>query len=330
MAERIDGVITFTLVRFMYTIAVNFVSELELAVLALWVTMLTVGLAGLQTRARWSPVVGELADLTRKLFILLLNQSIISISTKRLASQHRQILLPFVELSCLLMGAVALSTLLQQPSYTDRAITLLLYMYTDASQEILQSTGLGVASAVLIATVYIGLNSRLTEARGMHAAIFMRAFNMVSINVVLSVITDLNSATSLYTQSMLLIAFLFSVDVLTQLNPMFVESRDYCLWRSAQNLQELYKQQGVDPALTAVISCVLLGVKSVWHVTPHRQSISTLVELGSLILVNILLDVMASDIFDAPRVDKVLTLAIYVIFVHHMSSLVLGVVARRR
>lgn len=202
-------------------------------------------------------------------------------------------------------------------------MTLLLYMYTDSSEALINMLGIGLAGSAVAILMYIATHALSTINKNKLVQYFSRAFNMISINVVLNTINSASYSTNINAQVSLMVVVLFVIDCLRSKVSMFDESRDYALWRSAQAAFEGYKRLGVDPIISLVVSVTLLGAKSTMPPIHHNKAIGTLVELAALVLVNMVLDVVTSMVDDATTPDRIVVLFMYVISIHFVTNLMM-------
>lgn len=327
MTARIEGVVMFTLVRFTHRIMLTIVSNSELCLFSVCVMGIMSPLN--RTHMPWATnTLKETSTLARKMAVLLVSQCLIDFAVAEQTvtpnPSHNQ-LLPVIiltRLTCLLIIAVVVSHFFQDHTYLERSMTLLLYMYTDSSEALIDMLGIGLAGSAVAVLMYIATHFLSALNKNKLVQYFSRAFNMISINVVLNTINSDSYSTNIYSQVSLMLVVLFVIDCLRSKISIFDESRDYALWRSAQATFEGYQKFGVDPVISLVVGAALLGAKSSVPSFQHNHSMGTLVELAALVLVNMVLDVVTNMINGATTPDRIVVLFMYVISIHFITTLV--------
>jgi len=221
----------------------------------------------------------------------------------------------FTHSTVLLLILAMLNTRALANAYTQRVVTLVLFMYTENIQSTVGRLDLGIVASALALLVYAYIHrykARIAEATSMQ--FLVRAINMLAINSTLSQFTDLPY--TLATKTMLMLGVLVFLDLSTALVPMFAECRGYALWKAARYLQEMYQIQFTDPRLSLYVSGVVLVMRRMWPV--QHESFT---ELAVLICVNVVVnDVTAS----APHVqggEAAVVLFVYIIALDILSSL---------
>lgn len=327
MTSRIEGVVMFTLVRFTHKILRLFLSTEELAMFASSVMAIVSMISSFPQHWKMQDLA-QVSVLFRKLSVLIVAQTVIdfasegdNLSDEVFRNQASAVII-LTKLSSLLFIALAVSHFFQEQSYLERSMTLLLYMYTDATELIIRNLQLGLGSASMAVLIYVFIQKFVKGDQFGFIQYFGRAFNMISINVVLNFITESTYGTNVDLQSGLLIFFLFIVDCLSVKIPIFDESRDYALWRTAQALFEEYHKAESDPLITLIVSVCVLSMKSSIPLLQNNHSISTFVELMALVLVNMILDVVTTAVENATTLDKIVVLFLYVILIHFATTLI--------
>lgn len=315
--HRLDSTIMFTLIRFVYSVLTPHYSHSEIALF----TLIAVILAGTVIHRNLHPGTVLLSQVVFSLASALLSQAIINISTanahlQQLTTAHR-LLLDFVVVTSLLLGAAVLPDQFRSLPYINRAITLLLYMYTDATGYMIQKLTMGVVPAFLSILLYAtlirfksNLQSRVT------LQYLIKALNMNSINVVLESAGSVNATlTDRHTQAVLIILVLFIIDALHRVSHALQEGRDFAIWKGSQKLFQIYVDMGIDPIATFAAAVIFIVGK---HVLTFKNS--TLIEVIMLVTVNVILDNLGQYTSFAYNMDKVLTLFMYVIVIHCVSN----------
>ena len=323
ISNRIEGVITFTLIRYVFNVLHRRTDIQTILMYSVWLLQFIFAVSTLKIK---DSALKEILQIFKKLSILLINQSIIFSATLQKSDLIEQNIIIFVYLTAILSFAFIISEVLQIPTYTDRGLTLLLYMYTDASNEILKSLNLEYAAVSVCFGVYItlhviNLKSNLTKLQ----LFFLRALNMIAVNLVLSALLTNLDSTNIHTTSMLSILFLYLLSSLEKIWPQISESKDYALWRTAQNLYELYSKYEHDFLLSMFLILIYIAAKFVLHKQKLKR-LTTLMDIIALFLVNVLLGLVSEVIMSTKSTYQVIVMFIYVILIHYGTSCILMIV----
>ena len=317
--QRIDSVITFALIRFVHSIGRTVFEEEELALLA-GTTLVLLHFVSTKTH------LASIVDMMKKILVMVFSQSVINVVSQndallQLHNPHYSILLrAFTITTCLLVLMSLLCYAFRTVDAVQRSMTLLLYIYADATEFIIKQLKLGGLLGALLA-ILIYLTSYVYRHRSkvsFSVLYILRALNMVCINIVLQAIVDVD-ATYVGTeyQAAVLVIVLFLLDALSVVMPPLAESRDYAVWKSSQKIFILVDalDVGTDTMLFACL--IVLGTKPLWH-----SLLTSVYELALLVIINVILE-LASDYIDrAYNIDKALLLFIYIIIIHEGSGLV--------
>ena len=317
--QRLDSTIMFTLIRFVYAVMDKHASAPEITLFCI-LAVLTAGIV-----MRW-PVHRGTALMAQVIFSLasaLFSQAVINIAThnSRLMSQNVQsavrLLLDFVTVTSLLLGAAILPEQVRILPYINRAITLLLYMYTDATEYMIAQLSLGIAPTFLCIFLYmlvIRFRTQLQEQTTLEY--LLKALNMVSINIVLSSAGTISSTlTDRHTEAVLIVIILFIIDAMHRVSGALQEGRDFAVWKGSQKLFTLYVDINVNSFTTFTAAVLFLIAKHVMSSTN-----STLVEVMLLVTINVILDDLSQYTAYAYNMDKVFILFIYVIAIHSIKN----------
>jgi len=316
--SRIDSVITFALIKFVHSILKSIFNEGEIVLLS------TVALTILNSKI--FSKYNQISILFRKIVVMVLSQSIINMTTQsdqllRLDNERYNIMLmAFTVATCLLLLVSLITFSFKTSDAVQRSMTLLLYIYADTTEYIVQALNLG---GLLVSTLSIFLLVIMYEyseqlKRQFTLAYILRAFTMVAINMVLQAVIDIDgNATALQYQCFVLITVLFLLDSFTVLLPVLAESRDYAIWKGSQKLFLVVKLLEVKPEIMIFGCLVILYSKPLW-----RSMLTSVFELALLVVINVILDIAGEYIDDAYTVDKAILLFIYVLIIHESSGLV--------
>lgn len=317
--ERLNSTIMFTLIRFVYGVVATRFSDAESGVLCL----VAIIVSGVGMHLHLHPGSTLLFQVVFSLTSALFSQAVINLSTNpsRLqnAAASTQLIFDFVVVTSLLLGAAVLPARLRSMPYINRAITLLLYMYTDATEFMIMHLSLGIVATFLCILLYISIiRYKTLLANHVSLEYLVKALNMVTINVVLASAGTINHRLSdRYTQAVLIVIILFIVDALHRVTGVLREGRDFAVWKGSKLLFDIYASVGIDTMATLSVAAIFLIVK---HVVPTQNS--TAVEVSLLVTVNVILDDLAQYTTFAYNMDKVLTLFMYTIVIHCVSNAV--------
>ena len=319
MQERLNSTIMFTMIRFCYSVLASHFTDAEIGLICL------VSVIASAVSMRFSLDAGTklLMHVVFSLTSGLVSQSIINISTNnsRLMTfdihSPASLLIDFVVVTSLLLGAAILPDSLTQMPYINRAITILLYMYTDATEFIVTQLNMSIAPVFICIFLYVIL-IRFHDALATHRTLqyLLKALNMCSINVVLASAGAVNNNTSdRHTFAVILLIILFSIEALHRVTGVLQEGRDFAVWKGSKLLFELYST--LDFSIVSTLSAAVLFVVFK-HVAGSRNS--TLVEVFLLVSVNAILDNLSQYTASAFNFDKILTLFMYTIVIHSVHS----------
>ena len=319
--HRLDSTIMFTMIRFVYAILAARFADSEIALLCLVGVLAT----GATMGSKLHSATKLLAQVVFSLSSALLSQAIINIATNQSQLLHQNVqsgqrlLLDFVVVTSLLVSAAMVPDRLASLPYINRAITLLLYMYTDATEYMIARLNLGLVSTFVCVLLYVIL-IRFKHALLSYTTLqyLIKALNMVSINIVLaSAGTINNNLTSRNTQAVLVVIILFIIDALHRVTGVMQEGRDFAVWKGSKILYEIFTTMDVDTTVTIFSAVLFIAGK---HFLNSNNS--TLIEVFLLVTVNNILDNLDQYTAHAFNMDKVLTLFMYVIVIHCVSNVI--------
>ena len=318
ISARLDSTINFTLIRFVHQYFSTFLNEYEI-IFSCFIAIVFLDVILKLFPDKTFVVIHEVVSAIGS---AVLSQSIVNIATRKgeLIATDNTTNMFFIEKFVVATSILILVTVLPpkflQISYVSRCITLLLYMYTDAMQGIVANIDLDSIIIYVCVFLYILLH-RYQDwlARNQTLQYLTRAMTMLTVNVLQTsiVTTDvkLGVTVSMSVQAILLCLALFFIDALAQIAPTFSDSRNYAMWKGAQQLHALYDTLGIDFNVTVAISLIALWTRRLW-----TQSNSTIVELSMLVLINVALSILSSYISNTFTPDKSVILFMYVEIIH--------------
>ena len=322
VSERMESVITFTVTRFVYTVLLTYMGNMDIVIMGLVGTVACKvandiqlfhadGAATLITTmfGRLNMFVGSQALMHS----VTQNERIVTLSRNR----DEILLHAFTVMTCLLVMISVIPDSIAGLGYVQRFITLLLFMYTDATEYIVRSLDVGVAPALCGILVCLYMHSHEEYVHTLGTTVYLvRAINMLSINVILAQITETDAATSsLEIRTTINLFALFTIDAASKLVPAFAEVRGYAVWKTASRLFEEFSATSIDPMLT-VYACVTLMCARRYL----KEDTATLMELMVLVVVNILADSITSYASVTASVTSILVMFLYIIVIHLFSN----------
>lgn len=331
IATRLDSTINFTLVRFLYTVTREQLSNAEI-VLAAVSLLLVVHTVGATAAAREHAYLA--AEIAASLGSGLLGQALINAATSNERIVHMQLGTParlaeeFAVATCMLLLASVVPQRLQTKEYVARALTILLYMYTDATQNAIAQLNFAWSPPFVCALLFVGLQRFHAQlARRQTLQYLVKAFNMVSINILITSVSSVNpDAADLYTDTALLLLTLFLVNALTGFSDIFLEGRNFAIWKGAQQLFLVYREVGVDSRVTFALAVAVVLLHSSGQAAARLLwfNSSTLVEIFLLVVVNAIIDELATATMGVHNMLQAFTLFLYIITIHATSLLFAG------
>lgn len=314
--SRLDSSILFTLVRMGYdSLRRMFTNEEILLLTASTLTLVTM----LQSiRATLTNSVTLQVILT--ISSALLSQAIVNTVTDntlifhnhQLPSSHW--LIDFVAITAVLLFAASTPNSIQKLPFVNRSVTLILYMYTDATGILLHDIGverLVLAAAILL---YVLLIRFSTQLQNMPILLyFTKAVSMVSIDTILTGVSSIkHSKFDNATQAGILVIVVFIIEALCSLSSRLEEAKGFAVWKCAQLLFTIYTKQHIAADITFFLA-TLIFTGSVMGFFAQN----TLVQLMLLITVNVLLNSLTSNLHTNTDVE---------LFVLFISVLVLHII----
>lgn len=324
--SRLDSVITFALIKFVHGILTNSFSEFEVACIS---SLLLLSLRGVVNfRHVQDSAIVEILTLVDKLSVMVFSQSVINIVTndsrilKMMEDDFTMLFLAFIVTTNILIFVALLTYAFQSNDAVQRSMTLLLYIYADSVEIIVNRVKLGSLSAGMLSLffylVMLQLHQNSNSIAGFIRQYVVSALNMVCINVMLQSLIDVDqSFGNLIRQSFVLLIALFFLDSVNQITPLLEEARNYAIWKSSQKLFMIFQKVDISLDLMLFISLALLYSRPIW-----KNMLHAVFELAMLVVVNVILDMANSYIANAYTVDKAVLLFTYVILLHKFTGMV--------
>ena len=318
VTNRVDSVVTFTLIRFLQQTLNQYFSNTEISFTAFWVTVAATVLK-LVVVFKKLRIIDSLFTTMQRLALLIANQAAISTQSVVTPLFFTDVILMIVKVTALLIVFFVASSLAKLPAYTDQSLTLLLYMYTDAIQGVINSLDLRMSGAVLFVGVYCLMRCEWedVDSESSLLAFFGRGIIMLSVNVAMAEIG--RQIVDEKSQSIALVFFIFTLDVMTDIYAGFSDARDFCIWRSAQTFYSIYSRQNITISASFSLGIVLFFAKDISQAYSFVKFSTTWSSVLTLVLVNMLLDV-ASPNNTNHSPENIFTIFTYVIVMHQVSG----------
>lgn len=323
IGSRLDSLISYTIIKFIYKVCAGHLSDVEIV---LFGTITSILFSLSLHSIKLSAATRTICDLMRKIGVLVVSQAFIGVLgvgenlTYDGVSTLHHVVQSMTVITCILMLSVTIPEYFQKSELVQRCITLLLYVYADATGSLFKLVEGGVIPTLLCLLLYVALHkysSVINQRPSM--AYLTRAVNMVSVNFILQSLGSLNNqAQSLPVQTILYIAVLFVVDMVSHVCIMFEETRDYAMWKVSQQLFMMYASYGLDMVLSIAISVLVLVTRAVWV-----ENTQLVFQLMVLVVVSVVLDAASDFLQASASLDKSVLLFVYVIVIHRMSSTLL-------
>lgn len=314
--DRLYTAITYALLQFAHKTLLQLMSSVSV-VIVLCVVSATLSVLG--------SLVGREEDsvfaLLRQFTLLTLAQTAINLAAGDLAvsgSAPAELRTEGVAATTMLLIMVnAVTHVVHTSAVLSRAVTLLLYMYTDALETVLHSLTLGAVSVVVAVLVYVLLSVLQAHVReGFGLMVITRGMSMVCINVLLRTIS--NETWELHTKAGCLLFFLFMSDFAITLLSFLDEVRGYILWKSAQ-IVYVEILQLVGDVYAGMLLGLLLALLRGMLPGAWPRTLTTALQLSALVIVNMVLGPLSGMLSVMQNFENVVIAFNIVILVHSLT-----------
>lgn len=327
ISGRLDVMITYTIVKFMYAIGVQYLANSEVVLFAVVASIVTsTALAALTL----SSATHTVCVLVLKLALMLVSQGVVSMmgidSTVLFnrGAPPQIVLQAMTSVTCILLMAGAVPDYFRESEVVQRCVVLLLYMYADAVESLFAVIDDGVIATLACLLVYVCMHKYDTRLRRHHSlAYLVRALNMVAINFLLrSLSTVSRQEGGLVVQTVLYLVVLFIFDMLCHLSAtsMFAETRDYAIWKTAQQMFLVYRSYNLDLMLSVSAGIAMIGSRALWG-----RNTQLVFQLLALVVVSVVLDAASGMMRFSTSIDNVVLLFVYVLVIHRVATMLQGV-----
>ena len=304
--ERLYTAITYALLQYAHKLLGNFVQgAAALVVLAI----VGIGLLVLQPPGAHRQLEEDsVLTLTRRfVFLAGAQTAIYQVRELFLVSEisPTALRIEFVAVATMLLLLThALTHSIEHSRVLDRTLTLLLYMYTDAVEVVLRAMASGPAAATVCVALYLLLRSAQTHLAALEGlSVLVRGVSMVCINVVLAWISD--GSSDLPTKAGTLLLFLFMSDFGIGVVQSLEEVRGYLLWKTAQIVYLDFLAVVHDVRAGMALGLVLVACKALVPTAKWPDSLTTVLQLTTLVLVNMVLGPLTSILRTVVTIENV-------------------------
>lgn len=318
ISGRLDSLVTFAIIRFVYAVYILYFSNDEIILFSVIIALV---LSLLMNHPKISSALFVLSEQVQKISLLVLSQATIAkIGIDPVTDNYKDIPTSIIVQSmtvvtCILILSSVIPEYFQDSDVVQRCVTLLLYIYAEATETVFQELKGGILPTFICVFLYMCLH-KYNDSIGHRFSVryVLRALNMVTINFILRALTDVNmEVANLQIQTILYIVVLFLLDTLSHISPMFEETRDYAMWKVSQQLFRVYARYKIDTMVSVAISFLVLATRGVF-----AQNTQLVFQLLILVVVSIVLDAAAKYLQTAASVDKSIMLFLYVIGIHRI------------
>lgn len=325
IASRLDSTINFTLIRFLYRVLQLKLNNNEIilvtATLLLFINTCLASNILLHIEVILALVVSLSSGLLAQALINIATSNEILLSMQ--VNNTSRLLEQFTVTTTMLLFAATIPQKFQDKEYVARAITILLYMYTDATQNIIDQLDFGWSPPFLCILISMLLQKHTNYLqRHFILQYIVKALNMISINILITSVTTINTnATDLHTSTALLILTLFAIDAVMQLSANFQEGRNYAIWKGAQQLFLVYEEFQIATIISFVLAVIFIlihttSIKIVEYL--HLQN-NTILEIFLLLVVNVIINELENDVLSVFNFEHAFVLILYVVSIHTFS-----------
>ena len=343
MEGRLDSTITFTLVRFLYNLAASYLQMLDITIFCLVVAIVGVNLYAFDRRVygyrradqatlkhksanrsanQSITALHVMIEMVLRFNFLILSQNISDIAAKYASStieMHASIICGRLTAGFGLLLLVSASPpQLTSMAVVQRSISMILYILTDSTSGILQSVDVGVSPG-LVGILSMVLLKQIALENDPTVVYVMKGVNMMIVNVfILSIV---NNAYTVQERVALLTLTVFAIDTLQGSDKLLEDSRNYAVWKTAQQLHIIYSVYKTDSTILISLSVLIVYIQS-QLVASHTHINSTLVELMLLMSVNEVLGNISNIMQSMNGPESTSLLMMYIIIIYTIKRVV--------
>jgi len=323
MFDRLDGLVSFTIIRFAYTIARIYLSNQE--TVAVCVLMSIVIWILLDVPQHTSPTAKTICLSLQNVVIMVMSQAVVAalgmdaVTTYTADLPLDAMLLSMANITGVLVVASGIAQM-RSSALVNRCVTIMLYIYADAIETLFRSSRAGLIPTLVCLLLYICMHSFQSRiAHFIYTQYLQRAVNIVVINFILKALVDINpDASGLYVHTALYTVVLFFIEILNNIADMFSETRDYATWKVAQKLFVVYQTLRLDNVLVIAIGLVAMTSR---NLIGAQSSFKLVHQVLVLFAINVFMDMASSYIHSETSAQAGVLLLAYVMFIHQVAKL---------
>ena len=193
MSGRLNGVITFTIIRFVYTILALHLSSIEIVLFA------AISMLSLSVVRSHSVALNSIVSLVQKMSVMVASQvalRVLGVDTNlgySASTPVSTVLQTLTVVTCILVLASFVPQYFHDLDLVQRCVTLVLFTYAEAIESLFSVRRMGTTPSLVCVLVYMCLykyESMLGKVFTLQYLI--RAINMVTINFILRALVDSN------------------------------------------------------------------------------------------------------------------------------------------
>jgi len=193
MSGRLNGVITFTIIPFVYSILVLHLSSIEIVLFA------SIGILSLLVVRSHSVALNSIVSLVQKMSVMVASQvalRVLGVDTNlgySASTPVSTVLQTLTVVTCILVLASFVPQYFHDLDLVQRCVTLVLFTFAEAIESLFSVRRMGTTPSLVCVLVYMCLykyESMLGKVFTLQYLI--RAINMVTINFILRALVDSN------------------------------------------------------------------------------------------------------------------------------------------
>lgn len=321
--DRLDTAITFTLVNFFHDTLKQNIDDLGIYYLCFF-AFFCAHAVGVSQKIK-DTALSHVCNMTQGFSIMVAVQHISRTATSAFgASSHMHSSSMSLHIaagySVLLLSAIIPKRFLDT-SFSQRSISLLLYILTDSTSQILNSTRLGF-NGVLLSLLVIACIKKFSAQLSRPVLVYvLRLIDMITVNIMITSITTIDAKNMrVDVQAALMVVFLFCVDTIRSYDGVFENARNYAVWKISQQIFRIYRLFQLDSTILLYISVVVVMLDSL-----ITTKTTTLTEVSLLLAVNQILDSIQVTLAAENNAGEYTLLLFYVILIHTTQEVFLGI-----
>jgi len=318
ISSRLSGIITFTIIRFVYGVCALHLSSIEIILFS------AISVIFLSVIKSHSEALSTITEVMLQISVMVASQATVHVMGVDVSESYsvNTPVFTVVQTLSVVTGILVLASVIpeymQDSDLVQRCVTLVLFTYADAMESLFSVRRLGSTPSLICVLVYMCLHKYdMMLGKAFTVMYLIRALNMVTINFILRALVDVNQdVASIEIQTCLFLTVLFFLDVLGSVSSLFAETRDYAMWKVSLELFQVYKTLQIDLIVSLVGCLMVLATKRLWS-----DNTRIIFQLIILLVLNVVLDTASVYLQASTSVDKSVLLFIYIIGIHHFTDL---------